>query len=243
MRWQATADVAAALRGRAGVPGRRRRACDAALRRLRRQHRHPGRAQPRLEAGAGAGGPRRSGPACHLRGRAPPGGAGSSSSRPTPGTSHARRRSSPRRAWTRPSRDPNIDLGYRYRSAAVIPDSEDDGAIHGDPRQLRALPGTRAPHVLVDGLSTIDRFGRDFVLLTGDGPRRGRPRDATKTSTCRRSARARRPTGSSRAAPSSCARTASSRGARARAPTQARSRSPRCSRRRSAATAPDPGTT
>lgn len=66
----------------------------------------------------------------------------------------------------------------RYRSAAVIPDDGDidDGATHIDPRQSRARPGTRAPHVELgrddQPSSTLDLFGRGFVLLAGpDGSR------------------------------------------------------------------------
>jgi hypothetical protein len=69
--------------------------------------------------------------------------------------------------------DLNVDLGYRYRSAAVIADGEDDGAVHGDPRQSRALPGTRAPHLWLERggerVSTLDLFGGRFVLLAGPG--------------------------------------------------------------------------
>jgi hypothetical protein len=55
--------------------------------------------------------------------------------------------------------DPDIDLGYSY--------------VAGDPlvspvRETRGRPGTRAPHLwLDDGLSTLDLFGSNFVLLTG----------------------------------------------------------------------------
>ena len=45
-----------ALPGGPRVPGRRRRAHDAAQRRVRRQHRRPGRPQPRVEAGVRASG-------------------------------------------------------------------------------------------------------------------------------------------------------------------------------------------
>jgi hypothetical protein len=72
-----------------------------------------------------------------------------------------------------PVPDANIDLGYRYRSSAVIADADDDGAIQGDPRELRGLPGSRAPHyeLVRDGqkVSTLDFFQRNFVLLTGTG--------------------------------------------------------------------------
>lgn len=67
--------------------------------------------------------------------------------------------------------DANVDLGYRYRSAAVIPDADDDGAVHEDPRESYGRPGTRAPHVPLtrDGetISTHDLLGRSFVLLAG----------------------------------------------------------------------------
>jgi 2-polyprenyl-6-methoxyphenol hydroxylase-like FAD-dependent oxidoreductase len=62
----------------------------------------------------------------------------------------------------------------RYRSAAVEPDDGhvDDGAMDIDPRQSRAMPGTRAPHVELrrstgETISTLDLFVRDFVLLAG----------------------------------------------------------------------------
>jgi 2-polyprenyl-6-methoxyphenol hydroxylase-like FAD-dependent oxidoreductase len=64
-----------------------------------------------------------------------------------------------------------IEIGYRYRSAAVIPDADEGGAVIEDPRALAGRPGSRAPHVELqrDGraISTIDLFGRHFVVLTG----------------------------------------------------------------------------
>jgi FAD binding domain len=60
-----------------------------------------------------------------------------------------------------------IEIGYRYRSAAVIAD-DDDGPLIDDPRGLKGRPGTRAPHVEIDGASsTIDLLGRDFAVLAG----------------------------------------------------------------------------
>lgn len=65
------------------------------------------------------------------------------------------------------ARDVNCDLGYAYKSAAIIPD-EGEWRLDDDPRVLFGRPGTRAPHVpLEGGKSTIDLFGRKFVLLTG----------------------------------------------------------------------------
>jgi hypothetical protein len=61
----------------------------------------------------------------------------------------------------------------RYRSRAVLPDADDvdDGAPHINPRQSFGLPGTRAPHVVLERgdelISTLDLFGNGFVLLAG----------------------------------------------------------------------------
>jgi len=53
--------------------------------------------------------------------------------------------------------DMDVELGYCY-----------DGRLHQHPSTSKARPGTRAPHVwLSEGNSTLDLFGRDFVLLAG----------------------------------------------------------------------------
>jgi 2-polyprenyl-6-methoxyphenol hydroxylase-like FAD-dependent oxidoreductase len=66
--------------------------------------------------------------------------------------------------------DLSLEIGHRYRSAAVLADpavSEDDGLPYVDPRESRGLPGTRAPHLWVqDGMSTLDLFRRRMTLLT-----------------------------------------------------------------------------
>ncbi|MEW2608832.1 FAD-dependent oxidoreductase [Streptomyces sp. NPDC047880] len=66
-----------------------------------------------------------------------------------------------------------VTSGQAYRSAAVV--AEPGGAdlpVASDPRALRGEPGTRAPYALLsrDGerVCTLDLFGRDFVLLTGE---------------------------------------------------------------------------
>jgi putative polyketide hydroxylase len=65
-----------------------------------------------------------------------------------------------------------IAFGYQYRSSAVV-GAPDDGAPPLPPEQLTGQPGTRAPHLVVtvadDGrqCSTIDLYGRRFVLLAG----------------------------------------------------------------------------
>jgi hypothetical protein len=67
--------------------------------------------------------------------------------------------------------DAHIDLGYRYRSAAVLSESADDGVLTEDPREMRGRPGTRLPHVMLerDGarVSTIDLGGAGFALFAG----------------------------------------------------------------------------
>jgi putative polyketide hydroxylase len=63
-----------------------------------------------------------------------------------------------------------VAFGYQYRSAAVLGAAE-DGAPPLLPGQLRGQPGTRAPHLPLAGdggpRSTIDLYGRGFVLLAG----------------------------------------------------------------------------
>ena len=67
----------------------------------------------------------------------------------------------------------NIELGYCYRSDAVIPDEGREAPAHENPRESKGRPGTRAPHVWLDRdgrkLSSLDFFGRRFVLLAGCG--------------------------------------------------------------------------
>ena len=65
-----------------------------------------------------------------------------------------------------------VELGYAYASAAIAAEGGDPVA-HDDPRQSRGRPGTRAPHVWLDRrgerLSTLDLFGRQFVLVSASG--------------------------------------------------------------------------
>jgi len=65
--------------------------------------------------------------------------------------------------------DFNIELGYIYRSPAIV--SEDgDVPEHEDPRESLGRPGSRAPHLWIEHrgrrMSTLDLFGNGFVLLT-----------------------------------------------------------------------------
>jgi len=78
--------------------------------------------------------------------------------------------------------DLSLEIGHRYRSRAVIADRSvpDDGLPYVDPRTSRGLPGTRAPHLWLDGRagrrSTLDLYGRRFCLLCA--PSGGAWRDA-----------------------------------------------------------------
>lgn len=66
--------------------------------------------------------------------------------------------------------DLNIELGYCYRSTAVRAEAA-GGPAHENPRDSRGRPGTRAPHLFIEHLgrriSTLDLFGRNFVLAAG----------------------------------------------------------------------------
>lgn len=67
--------------------------------------------------------------------------------------------------------DLNIEMGYLYRSSAIVPEDAQDDRVHENPRESKGRPGTRAPHVWLkkDGqeISTLDLFGGHFALLAG----------------------------------------------------------------------------
>jgi hypothetical protein len=80
--------------------------------------------------------------------------------------------------------DIEIELGYVYRSPAVIaaddagpvrpgPSEIASARLHVDPRESRAMPGTRAPHYWLrrggQQISTLDLCGRHFALLAARG--------------------------------------------------------------------------
>ncbi len=62
-----------------------------------------------------------------------------------------------------------VEVGYRYSSSAVT--GVDDDELWEDPRASSGRPGFRAPHVPVTvggaSRSTLDLFGRGFVVLAG----------------------------------------------------------------------------
>src|SRR4051812_38065166 len=71
-----------------------------------------------------------------------------------------------------PVPDIELEIGLVMRSAAILREEDDDGALHLPADALGGRPGTRAPHlVLADGRSTLDLFGSQFVVLrpSGDG--------------------------------------------------------------------------
>jgi 2-polyprenyl-6-methoxyphenol hydroxylase-like FAD-dependent oxidoreductase len=61
-----------------------------------------------------------------------------------------------------------IELGYLYRSKAVLP-GDDHGSLYVDPHLINGRAGSRAPHVRLeqDGqpISSLDLFGHGFVLV------------------------------------------------------------------------------
>jgi 2-polyprenyl-6-methoxyphenol hydroxylase-like FAD-dependent oxidoreductase len=71
--------------------------------------------------------------------------------------------------------DFSMEIGYCYHSPAMILGEGDSSLVHEHPAQSQGRPGSRAPHVVLDRagsrLSTLDLFGRNFVLLAGpSGP-------------------------------------------------------------------------
>ena len=157
---------------RSDLPGRRRRPCDAALRRIRRQHRDPGRPQPRLEARARA--PGVADPsvlATYEQERRPV-------AQPTVDQAYLRYVVRAALHLAGPElpefvSDANVDLGYVYRCRAWSVAADGAGAVHEDPRGTRGRPGTRAParSVAAGGneISTHDLLGRGF--RAADRPR------------------------------------------------------------------------
>ncbi len=69
--------------------------------------------------------------------------------------------------------DFSLEIGCRCNSPAVILEPGQEPAPHQHPRESKGRPGSRAPHLFVerDGerVSTLDLFGRNFVLLVAPG--------------------------------------------------------------------------
>lgn len=66
--------------------------------------------------------------------------------------------------------DFNVELGYQYHSSAIVSEQTDE-RVHDDPHATHGRPGSRAPHVWLERggqrLSSLDLFGRGYVLLAG----------------------------------------------------------------------------
>lgn len=62
--------------------------------------------------------------------------------------------------------DYNVIFGYRYCEGAIIAE-DDDAATFEDPHKPSGRPGSRAPHVVVDGRSTVDLFSGRWVVVAG----------------------------------------------------------------------------
>jgi 2-polyprenyl-6-methoxyphenol hydroxylase-like FAD-dependent oxidoreductase len=65
-----------------------------------------------------------------------------------------------------------VELGYRYHSAAVLPEPDEDGSLWESPHAPTGRPGSRAPHLaLARGAgaasSTLDLARNGFALLAG----------------------------------------------------------------------------
>jgi hypothetical protein len=60
-----------------------------------------------------------------------------------------------------------LQIGYRYEgSPIIVADGTPEGPDNPEVYEATARPGSRAPHAwLNDGRSTLDLFGRTFVLL------------------------------------------------------------------------------
>ena len=66
--------------------------------------------------------------------------------------------------------DLRIELGYCYNSTAIYKDGYDVAEVHEHPRESKANPGTRAPHLFLEHngkqISSLDLFAKNFVILT-----------------------------------------------------------------------------
>jgi 2-polyprenyl-6-methoxyphenol hydroxylase-like FAD-dependent oxidoreductase len=81
-----------------------------------------------------------------------------------------------------PVPDIELEIGLVARSAAIASEDSADGVLHLPASELDGRPGTRAPHMwIAEGLSTLDLFGSEFVVLRpgGDGADDWAPPGAT----------------------------------------------------------------
>ena len=111
----------------------------------------------------------------------------SRSSRRTRGTCSGSRPSSARRICRPLVSEATVELGYRYRSSAVLSEADGDHALVEDPKTPSAQPGTRAPHLAMIHDGTPISSSTSWVATSSCSPgaparagaRRGRGRGAT----------------------------------------------------------------
>ena len=169
---------------------RRRRPPDVADRRLRHEHRHRRRGRPRLEARSRDQGLGRRRSAALLRRRAAAGRAAQRRGSQPQSAAHVVDPRAPARPGDIRAGRANdaarkeygdwfaaimrhewfangVMMGYRYDNSPIVwPDGTPAPPDQSHPYIQTARPGARAPHVwLDDGRSTLDLYGRGFVLL------------------------------------------------------------------------------
>ena len=63
-----------------------------------------------------------------------------------------------------------VELGYRYRSDAVLLEADGDDAVVEDPHAPSARPGTRAPHLVVNRDGAPSRYSTSWAGLRRSSP-------------------------------------------------------------------------
>src|SRR5438552_5007378 len=71
------------------------------------------------------------------------------------------------RSTSRELRSDGIAMGYRYDGSPIVcPDASEPPPMSVTEYVQSTFPGARAPHALLDdGRSTLDLFGRSYVLM------------------------------------------------------------------------------
>jgi hypothetical protein len=79
-----------------------------------------------------------------------------------------------------------IELGYRYENSPIcVPDGTPAPKLDHGLYVPSTWPGCRAPHVwLKDGRSTLDLFGKSFVLVDFSGANTSTVTDIARASVC-----------------------------------------------------------
>jgi putative polyketide hydroxylase len=82
-----------------------------------------------------------------------------------------------------PVDDFSLEIGTRCNSRAVVGEPGAEAELHEHPRESKGRPGSRAPHMFVtdagNRVSTLDLFGRNYVLLAASGGEEWRTAAAT----------------------------------------------------------------